>query len=157
MARKLASKGEIIEEKNKHLDSLYSILDGLPLGSPLDTLIIDDEFGVRRHPILRIWRRHWGIDLKGSYRDTVYSTGPGKIKKAKRIIGYGNVVVIKHKTGYESLYAHMNKIFVEKGQKIKRGDKIGTVGSSGLASGPHLHYEISRHGFKCDPKIYLNE
>ena len=138
-----------------HVDSLYKILDELPLGSPLDTVVIDDEFGIRRHPILKIWRRHWGIDLKGTYRDTIYATGPGKIETAKWIIGYGRHVVIKHKTGYKSLYAHMNKLFVDEGQVVKRGDTIGTVGSSGLASGPHLHYEISRFGIKENPKFYL--
>jgi murein DD-endopeptidase MepM/ murein hydrolase activator NlpD len=148
-------KNKIIVEMSSHIDSLYKILDGLPLGSPLDTVIIDDKFGIRRHPILKIWRRHWGIDLRGTYRDTIYATGAGKIEIAKWIIGYGRHVVIKHKTGYKSLYAHMNKLFVKRGQAVKRGDKIGTIGSSGLASGPHLHYEISRFGLREDPNLYL--
>ena len=153
---KILEKQKLISETNLHNDSLYKILDGLPLGSPLDTIIIDDKFGIRKHPILKIWRRHWGIDLRGTYRDTVYATGKGKIKKAEHIIGYGNHIIIKHKAGYESLYAHMNKLFVEEGQKINKGDAIGTVGSSGLASGPHLHYELARHNKRTNPQEYLN-
>jgi|7_EtaG_2_1085326.scaffolds.fasta_scaffold25269_2 murein DD-endopeptidase MepM/ murein hydrolase activator NlpD len=157
--RTLNNKVNILNDSilvaNNHIDSLYSILDGLPLGSPLDSVQIDDRFGVRKHPVLKIWRRHWGLDMKGTYRDTIYATGIGKIKKASSGLGYGNYVIIKHLGGYESLYAHMNKVFVKEGDKIKRGDSIGTVGSTGFSTGPHLHYEVIRNNKKTDPEKYL--
>jgi murein DD-endopeptidase MepM/ murein hydrolase activator NlpD len=156
LKRKIIKQDAVIVKVNNHIDSLYKILDGLPLGSPLDSTVIDGGFGIRKHPILRIWRRHKGIDLKGTYRDTIYATGKGNVKRAKWSRSYGRIVVIEHSAGYESTYAHMNKVFVKKGQKIKRGDAIGTIGSSGLASGTHLHYEVSRHGIKEDPQIYIN-
>jgi len=150
------TQAEMIVQANNHIDSLYEILDGLPLGSPLDCTIVDDKFGIRKHPILKIWRRHKGIDLQGTYKDTIYATGKGKVKKAQWSNGYGRIVTIQHTAGYESTYAHMNKIFVKKDQEIKKGDALGTIGSSGLASGTHLHYEVSRYKIKEDPQIYIN-
>jgi len=136
-------------------DSLELILDSLPLGSPLDTIIISDNFGIRKDPILKIWRQHPGIDLKGTYTDTIYATGSGRIIKANRYGGYGRCVEIEHVGGYKSLYGHMNKIFVKTGNKIKNGHAIGTVGSTGFSTGPHLHYEIIRFGKRTDPKYFL--
>jgi len=156
LTNKMNTQAEMIVQANNHIDSLYEILDGLPLGSPLDCTIVDDKFGIRKHPILKIWRRHKGIDLQGTYKDTIYATGKGKVKKAQWSNGYGRIVTIQHTAGYESTYAHMNKIFVKKDQEIKKGDALGTIGSSGLASGTHLHYEVSRYKIKEDPQIYIN-
>jgi len=137
-------------------DSLELILDSLPLGHPLDSIRISENFGVRRHPITRLWKKHCGLDLAGTYRDTIYATGSGCIIKAKRYRGYGRCVIIKHKGGYKSLYGHMNKVFVKWNDKIKDGDPIGTVGSTGFSTGTHLHYEISRGKKLTDPKYYLS-
>jgi len=136
-------------------DSLELILDSLPLGHPLDSIKISEGFGVRRHPITKRWKRHCGLDLAGTYRDTIYATGSGRVIKAKRYRGYGRCVIIKHKGGYKSLYGHMNKVFVKWNDKIKDGQPIGTVGSTGFSTGTHLHYEIIRYGKHTDPKYYL--
>jgi len=149
----------LCKENNKLLlekNYLKSKLDSLPLGSPLDTIIISDNFGIRKDPILKIWRRHPGIDLRGTYADTISATGSGHVIKAKLYGGYGRCVIIKHIGGYKSLYAHMNKIFIKNGDKIKLGQKIGTVGSTGFSTGTHLHYEISRNEKITDPKEYLD-
>tara|TARA_R110002020_G_scaffold30746_4_gene96601 strand:- start:8800 stop:9375 length:576 start_codon:yes stop_codon:yes gene_type:complete len=139
----------------QEVDSLNTVLDSLPLGFPLDTIIINDKFGIRKDPILKVWRKHQGIDLEGTYRDTIYSTGSGTIVRSGWRLGYGRCVEIKHIGGYKSLYAHMNKLFVKKGDKIKDKQKIGTVGSTGFSTGTHLHYEISRDGKTTDPEKYL--
>ena len=149
-------KNNIIEQLILERDSLILILDSLPLGYPLDSIKISEEFGIRRHPITKRWRQHSGVDLAGTYMDTIYAVGSGIVIKAGRYRGYGRCVIIKHKEGYESLYGHMNKVFVKKGNKVKDGDPIGTVGSTGFSTGTHLHYEISRNGKFTDPKHYLN-
>ena len=136
-------------------DSLELILDSLPLGHPLDSIKISGSFGIRRHPITNRWRRHCGLDLSGTYKDTIYATGSGRVIKAKRYRGYGRCVIIKHKGGYKSLYGHMNKVFVKWNDKIKDGQPIGTVGNTGVSTGTHLHYEIFRFGKHTDPKYYL--
>lgn len=137
------------------VDSVQAILDSLPLGSPLDTIIISGEFGIRRNPIYKGWQMHPGLDLKGTYTDTIYATGNGTIVRANRYGGYGRCVIIEHNGGYQSLYAHMNKVFVKKGDKVRLGQKLGTIGSTGFSTGAHLHYEISRFGKQVDPLYYL--
>ena len=136
-------------------DSLELILDSLPLGHPLDSIKVSEGFGIRRHPITKKWNRHCGLDLSGTYKDTIYATGSGRVIKAKRFRGYGRCVIIKHKGGYKSLYGHMNKVFVKWNDEIKDGQPIGTVGSTGFSTGPHLHYEISRYGKRTDPLVYI--
>jgi len=136
-------------------DSLELILDSLPLGHPLDSIKINEGFGIRRNPITNRWNWHRGLDLKGTYSDTIYATGSGRVIKANRHGGYGRCIIIKHKGGYKSLYGHMNKLFVKWNDEIKDGQPIGTVGSTGFSTGPHLHYEISRYGKRTDPLIYI--
>jgi len=136
-------------------DSLELILDSLPLGHPLDSISISEGFGIRRNPITKRWNQHCGLDLRGTYKDTIYATGSGRVIKANRYGGYGRCVIIKHKGGYKSLYGHMNKLFVKWNDEIKDGQPIGTVGSTGFSTGPHLHYEISRYGKRTDPLVYI--
>jgi len=112
-------------------------------------------FGMRMHPILKIGKMHAGLDFAARTGTPVYATGDGKVKLAGRDGGYGNAVVINHGYGYETLYAHMSKIKVRRNQKVKRGDIIGYVGSTGLSTGPHLHYEIHKDGKPIDPISYF--
>ena len=150
------------------LDSLYNkydntlkeyeqILDSLPLGPPLDTLIVQDNYGIREHPISRAWRMHSGIDLVDTWRDTVYSTGNGVIKFAGWNSGYGRCVVVSHMGGYESKYAHLSRIFVRKGDSVVDNQPIGRCGSSGYVTGQHLHYEIIRNGKTTNPLPYITQ
>ena len=156
LEQELNIKESEIEQLLFEKDSLELILDSLPLGHPLDSIRISENFGIRKHPITKRWNWHCGLDLAGTYRDTIYATGSGRIVKAKRYRGYGRCVIIKHKGGYKSLYGHMNKLFVKWNDEIKDGDPIGTVGSTGFSTGTHLHYEISRYKKYTDPKYYLN-
>lgn len=113
-------------------------------------------WGYRIHPIYKIRKFHYGMDFTASTGTEIYATGDGKIvriRSSKR--GYGNHVYIDHGYGYETLYAHMNRfnnLYV--GKTIKRGDVIGYVGSSGLSTAPHLHYEVHHNGKKVDPANY---
>lgn len=112
-------------------------------------------FGTRFHPILKVNKAHNGLDFAASVGTPIYATGDGKVKMAGFNSGYGNVVVIKHGNGYETLYAHMSRIKTSNGKKIKRGDVIGYVGSTGLSTGPHLHYEIHKDGKPVNPVMYF--
>jgi murein DD-endopeptidase MepM/ murein hydrolase activator NlpD len=111
-------------------------------------------WGMRIHPIYKIPRFHSGMDFTAATGTDVFATGIGVVKSAVRESGYGNTVVIDHGFGFETFYAHLNKINVKVGQKVNRGDVIGFVGSTGTSTAPHLHYEVSRNGQKVNPQNY---
>ena len=111
-------------------------------------------WGLRMHPIYKILRFHYGMDFTAATGTDVFCTGIGVVKSAERESGYGNTVVIDHGFGYETFYAHLNKINVRVGQKVNRGDVIGFVGSTGTSTSPHLHYEVSKNGVKVNPQNY---
>jgi len=136
-------------------DYYKSILDSLPLGSPLDTLVISSNFGSRKNKLTKKGEYHPGIDFLADWRDTVYATGAGIIEVSHYNSGYGRTVVINHISGYKSRYAHLTRYFVKRGESVKRGDPIGTAGNTGHSRGYHLHYEVSRHGKLTDPQNYI--
>ena len=149
---------EVIEHHNKIFnicDSLLNIMDSLPLGSPLDTLVVSSNFGSRKNAETKKWEYHPGTDFLADWRDTVYATGAGIIKKSHYSSGYGRTVIISHASGYESRYAHLTRYFVKRGDLVKRGDPIGTARNTGNSRGYHLHYEVSRYGKHTDPKKYI--
>ena len=111
-------------------------------------------WGMRIHPIYKILRFHYGMDFTAATGTDVFATGIGVVVSADRETGYGNTIVIDHGYGYESYYAHLNKINVRVGQKVNRGDVIGHVGSTGTSTAPHLHYEVSKNGVKVNPQNY---
>ena len=149
---------EVIDHHNKLFkvcDSLINIMDSLPLGSPLDTLVISSNFGSRKNKTTQQWEYHPGTDFLADWRDTVYATGHGTIEISHYTNGYGRTILIDHVGGYKSRYAHLTRYFVKKGDSVKRGDPIGTAGNTGHSRGYHLHYEISRNGKYTDPKKYI--
>ena len=135
---------------------LCKVFDNLPVKTPLKTVIIDDDFGWRRDPITKKGKFHQGLDMKGSYKDTVYATGNGRVIMASWNMGYGRCVVLQHADEFRSLYAHLSKIFVSAGDSIHVGEPIGRVGSSGRSTGSHLHYEVLQSGYRIDPCGFLN-
>ena len=154
---------ELVDSLTTELDSLKIIhkglceaMDNLPLKPPLKTIVIDDKYGWRKDPFTKRGRFHAGLDFKGSYKDTVYTPANGIVKKANWNAGYGRCVVIQHTDGYETLYAHLSRIFVAVGDSVHIKDPIGKIGSSGRSTGSHLHYEIIRNGKKLDPCGFLD-
>ena len=112
-------------------------------------------YGYRIHPIYKTRKFHWGMDFSAPRGTPVYATGNGKIEKVKRSRrGYGNQVKINHGFGYKTFYAHLEKYTVRKGQKVKRGDLIGYVGTSGISTAPHLHYEVIKGNRKLNPVYF---
>lgn len=107
----------------------------------------------RRHPILKYNRPHWGVDLAAPRGTPIHAAGSGKVTFSGRGSGYGNHVILKHGATYSTLYAHMSRIArgITPGKTVKQGQVIGYVGSTGLATGPHLHYEFRIHGHRVNP------
>lgn len=112
-------------------------------------------YGFRRDPKGGGRRMHNGIDLAGPRGTPIFATADGLVVSAKREGGYGNVVRIRHAFGHETVYAHQNRIHVEPGQKVSRGDRIGDMGSTGRSTGVHLHYEVHLRGRPTNPMTYL--
>lgn len=121
----------------------------IPIGSPLDSTKINSKYGWR-------WgRMHQGVDLRGRYRDTVFSTAAGIVVESGWSGGYGKRVKINHNNGYQTVYAHLSRIFVKKGEVVLDSTPVGKVGSTGFSTGCHLHYEIIKDGEKINPEELL--
>lgn len=121
------------------------------LASPMEFSRVTSGFAMRMHPILNQWKQHKGIDFGAPTGTSVRSVGAGTVDFAGWQNGYGNVVEIKHSNDRSTLYAHLNRIAVQKGQHVEQGASIGTVGATGWATGPHLHFEYKVAGQNYDP------
>ncbi|MBI1224793.1 MAG: peptidoglycan DD-metalloendopeptidase family protein [Bacteroidetes bacterium] len=137
-------------------DALVSLFEP-PSRSPLEgDAEITSGFGMRVHPIQKIKKQHNGIDFKAATGTPVLATSAGKVVKAAFDKNYGNYVVIKHDEHYQSLYAQLSTMVVKVGDSVAKGEKIGEVGSSGLSTAPHLHYEVIKDGEYENPATYLH-
>lgn len=127
-------------------------------GMPLRHVRITSHFSYRRyHPILKRYRPHHGTDFGARRGTPLLAVNSGKVSFAGRMGGYGKVVKIKHGSGYESLYAHQSRIRVKRGQRVKKGQIIGYVGSTGRSTGPHLHFGLTRYGKWINPMKVLRK
>lgn len=155
LSKQLLVQSQSIEEVAKRAKEKEKMLESIPAIQPIaknELKRLASGYGMRRHPILKIGKMHWGLDFSADTGTPIYATGDATVKSADRMGGYGNVIVLDHGYGYETYYAHMSKFGKYRaGQKVKRGDIIGYVGSTGLSSGPHLHYEVHKNGEKIDP------
>ncbi|MBP7568040.1 MAG: M23 family metallopeptidase, partial [Burkholderiaceae bacterium] len=121
------------------------------LASPMAFSRITSGFKMRFHPILKTWRAHNGVDYAAPTGTPVRSVGDGVVEFAGVQNGFGNVVFIKHRGGNTTVYAHLSKINVRRGQSVAQGDNVGAVGMTGWATGPHLHFEFRVNGEVRDP------
>ena len=134
----------------------YYALDGKSLrraylSSPVEFSRISSGFSMRFHPILQKWRAHLGTDFAASTGTPARTVGDGVVEFAGTQNGYGNVIFIKHRSGHETVYAHLSKILVARGQNVSQGQTVGLVGATGWATGPHLHFEFRVNGMQQDP------
>ena len=137
--------------KEKMLASLPSIM---PVSNK-DLKRTASGWGYRIHPIYKIRKFHYGMDFSAPTGTEVFATGSGVVERIQRSkIGFGNHITIDHGYGFETLYAHLSAFNVKEGQKVKRGDVIGYVGSTGTSTAPHLHYEVHKNGQKVNPQNY---
>jgi murein DD-endopeptidase MepM/ murein hydrolase activator NlpD len=121
------------------------------LASPMEFSRVTSGFAMRFHPLLQNWRQHHGVDYGAPKGTAVRSVGDGVVDFAGWQNGYGNVVQIKHSNERSTLYAHLSRIDVKKGQHLEQGANVGAVGSTGWATGPHLHFEFRIAGAHQDP------
>jgi murein DD-endopeptidase MepM/ murein hydrolase activator NlpD len=121
------------------------------LASPLAFSRVTSGFKMRFHPILQTWRAHLGVDYAAPTGTPVRSVGQGVVEVAGVQGGFGNVVMVKHASGQTTVYAHLSRIHVKRGQSVMQGQTLGLVGATGWATGPHLHFEFRVNGQHKDP------
>ncbi len=119
------------------------------------TASITSGWGRRWHPILRIMRNHYGTDFDAARGAPVWAAHQGVVETATYMTDFGRVIVLNHGNGFSTLYGHLNKILVKYGEIVRQGQRIGDVGSSGLSTGPHLHFEMRINHVLRNPKKYL--
>jgi murein DD-endopeptidase MepM/ murein hydrolase activator NlpD len=149
---------EELERELRELADMYRDerlrLATVPSGWPVDGYLTDD-FGVRRNPFGGGGTEgHEGQDIAAPWGSTVRSTADGLVVYAAARNGYGNVVVVYHGNGLQTRYGHLAQIGVEAGQRVRRGEEIGRVGSTGRSTGPHCHYEVRENSVPVDPRRY---
>jgi murein DD-endopeptidase MepM/ murein hydrolase activator NlpD len=138
------------------IDGYRRTLVALPVRSPVTgEAEMTSPFGMRTHPILRRLAIHTGIDLRGDVGEPVRATATGKVTIAGRQGGYGNMVEISHGNGLATRFGHLSAISVKVGQVVRIGEMVGRIGSTGLSTGPHLHYETRVNGQAVDPQKFL--
>ena len=130
------------------------------LRSPIDVFRISSNFNPsRRHPILNTIRAHKGTDYAAPRGTPIRATSDGQVTRASRNGSFGNLVIVKHAGGFETKYAHLSKYAngVKKGKRVRQGDIIGYVGTTGSATGPHLHYEFLMGGVHQNPRTIIDK
>ncbi len=148
-----ASYDSVIDKADKKEEEIRNIPSILHANA-----IMISGFGNRIHPVSGAVKHHDGVDFACQTGTPIYATGSAKVEEANyNENGYGLCVNLDHGNGYRSKYAHLSKILVKEGQEVNRGQLIGYSGSTGLSTGPHLHYEISYHNVKIDPIDFFYE
>ncbi|RMF58254.1 MAG: M23 family metallopeptidase [Calditrichaeota bacterium] len=146
------------EIRNK-LEENKRMIEHTPSIRPLVDGRINDRFGFRLHPVIEKIKKHTGVDIAAERGTEVFASAAGVVErvvtKYKVNRGYGKYVVIDHGYGIKTLYGHLSKVLVRRGQKVDRWMPIGLVGDTGLATGPHLHYEVIHNGRPEDPLKYI--
>lgn len=147
------SYDEIIEmAKNQEIR-----MENIPAIQPVlnkDLTRVASGYGMRVDPVYHVRKFHHGMDFTAPTGTEVFATGNAKVKFSGWKQGYGNTVILDHGFGYETVYAHLYKSLVRKGQKVRRSDIIGLVGNTGKSTGPHLHYEVRLNDRPVDPRNY---
>ena len=140
----------------KNMDQMTACIPAIQPISDKYKRRISSFYGYRIHPIYKRRIFHDGLDFSAPLGTEIYAAGDGVVESASRSsYGYGNKITIDHGYGYKTVYAHMHKFKVRKGQKVSRGQEIGSVGNSGLSTSPHLHYEVIRNDRKVNPIYYF--
>jgi len=155
LTKQIVVQSRSLDEISKLAEEKEKLLEAIPAIQPVnndDLTRMASGFGFRTDPFTKARKKHWGMDFTAPRGTPVYASGNGVVSRADNSAsGYGKHIRIDHGFGYESLYAHLYKYNVRKGQRVKRGDLIGFVGSTGRSEAPHLHYEIFMDGERINP------
>jgi len=157
--RKLNVQSSSFDELHKAALEKEKMLASLPTIMPVskERIRLTSVFGWRRNPFNRQnFSFHSGVDFAGRVGTPIYATGDGKVESVERSrTGYGNVIVINHGYGYKTMYAHLSRTAVKKGDLVKRGQEIAYLGNTGRSTGAHLHYEVIKNGQRVNPMNYI--
>lgn len=129
----------------------------IPSRKPVDAMSLTSHFGTRSDPFNGRRARHNGIDIPGAIGTPIFATADGTVGRAQRLGGYGNYVELEHGNAIETRYGHLSAIAVTSGQRVRRGDIIGYMGSTGRSTGSHLHYEVRIAGAPVNPIPFVEE
>lgn len=157
LALQLSMQSKSLDTIQRLANNQQQMLASIPSIKPVredklqKSMNILSGFGYRIHPIYKVKKFHAGVDFPARVGTAIQSSGDGVVVEAGWHSGYGQCVKISHGYGYETWYAHMNKIYVHAGEKLKKGHKIGEVGDTGLSTAPHLHYEVHFKGNPINP------
>jgi peptidase, family M23 len=162
MTKRLETLQKELAVQSKSLDDIAALakekeklLQALPAIQPVqnkDLKRMASGYGFRTDPFTKVRKFHYGMDFSAPTGTAVYATGDGVVTRAdSNSSGYGEHIRIDHGYGYETLYGHLSQYNVRPGQKVKRGDVIGYVGSTGRSEAPHLHYEVKKNGEHLNP------
>lgn len=155
LSKELVIQSKSLDEIAKLAKDKEKLLASIPAIQPVkneDLRQMASGFGYRSDPFTKIRKFHAGMDFSARTGTPIFATGDGVVVAAdNKLSGYGNRVVIRHGFGYETLYGHMSRFKAKAGQKVKRGDVIGYVGSTGRSEAPHLHYEVHKNGEVVNP------
>jgi murein DD-endopeptidase MepM/ murein hydrolase activator NlpD len=165
-AKKLDKIASQVYVQSKSFDEVYKMaldkekmLASIPAIQPVsnkDLKRLSSYYGYRPDPIYKVRKFHKGVDFSAPQGTNIFATGDGVVKSIKRSHrGYGNTIEIDHGYGYSTFYAHLKSFKVKRGQKVKRGEIIGTVGNTGKSTAPHLHYEVRKNGHTVNPIYYF--
>ena len=153
-----------LDEKYQKLANDITLWNGLnklkkilPLGAPIKDVHITSKYGTRKDPFTGEQKQHRGIDFSGKIGTELLAVAPGRVISAGERVGYGTTVEVDHGLGFTTLYAHLSKITVSRGDWVRPGTIVGLGGSSGRSTGPHLHYEIRYKGNPFDPEKFVKE
>ena len=127
-------------------------LAALPVGHPVSTIVMSSPFGVRDDPFTHRPAAHMGQDFRGPMGDPIMAAGEGRVTHAGWLAGYGKAVMVDHGYHLVSLYGHLSSILVRDGQEVRRGDRLGLMGSTGRSTGTHLHFEVRLNGRSINPR-----
>ena len=155
LSKELAIQSKSLDDILKLADAKSDLLAAIPAIQPVrneNLKQMASGFGYRTDPFTKARKMHEGMDFTAKTGTPIYATGDGVVARADNTAsGYGNHIVIRHGFGYETLYAHLSKYKARAGQRVKRGDVIGYIGSTGRSEGPHLHYEVHKDGKVVNP------
>lgn len=149
------SEDDVNSKISKKETQLTNYLNALPTYWPVNTSETFDGFGRRFHPIYKRYINHEGVDMAGSTSDPIYAAADGKVVVSGWDGGYGKCIMISHGNGFKTVYGHMSKILVQEGAWVKKGQKIGLVGSTGVSTSAHLHFEVRLNDVPTDPLQYI--
>jgi len=144
-----------LDNRLDRLQRLKDLVGVMPLAAPMDYFSITSHYGKRRDPINKRWAMHYGLDITGPLKFSIYVTAPGKVVKAGHKGKYGKFIEVDHGQGFRTRYGHLHKILVKRGQKVEYRQKIGLLGNTGRSTGRHLHYEIVHNGKPRNPWRFI--